>query len=151
MAKKQTAGLVGVLVAAGAGYLITNTVKQKKAALNDAVGRWHTITVNVPVAEAIPNGTLPEPLNRISDMIEIDIRPTPDATGTEIAARLNATEDGIDRQKAVRKVRKALRESQMIIETGEILMPDRGKTTEPTLLNAPIRYFTNNRFGEGRL
>lgn len=147
--KKQTGTILAVLLAAGGAYLGVRLIASRRERMRDAAERWHVITVNKPFMEITNLPELPEPLDTISKIAAVDMRPTPDMSCTEIALRLH--DDYEHSSAALRKVRAALRKTQMLLETGEIIMPDAGRSAEPTILNAPLRYITKFRYGEGRL
>lgn len=121
--------------------------------------RWHSVTVNRPLDQVAPDGRLPEPLARLGEMAEIRIRPAPADRGTELAAR------PYDRRPfamiaAVRRfrgrdplypVRSALRETKLLVETGEVLNPDHPPTTKPVPRNRPLQMVTRRAREEGRL
>ena len=85
-----------------------------------ADAQWRVVTVNVPQDQVAPDGRLPEPLARLGDAIEVQIRPAPGDKGTELAARFrgSATDDDIGR------LRQALREAKQLVEVGEVLRMD---------------------------
>ena len=100
-----------------------------------------------PAQVAAPEGHLPEPLERLGDRIEVQIRPAPGDRGTELRARPRI---GGDPQRW-RELRLALRQSKQLIETGEILSPDEPPTTRKTALSRPLAYATRHAREEGRL
>jgi hypothetical protein len=95
--------------------------------------RWHSVTVFRPLDEVRQN--LPEGLTGRGGAWEVQLRAAPGGRGTELHARAGdpAVPDG--------EVRRVLRESRSILETGEVLQPG-GPTTEPTVLNKPLRAVT---------
>jgi len=148
--------------------------------------RWHSVTVNAPMEEVVPDRRLPQPLADLGASVEVRVRPAPDAKGTELHARPvegggrgedarpggtsagstsaggTAVGGGIgeggegpaaraQRRELVRRIRAALRVSKQLIETGEVLQPDRPGTAKPTPLDAPVRYLTRHGREEGRL
>jgi hypothetical protein len=121
--------------------------------------RWHAVTVNRPEADIRRDGALPEPLARLGDAVEVRLRPAPGGKGTELAARLRAGEpSGVSGAVARltdtdprRDLRRALREAKQLVETGEILRPDRPSSNEETLLNRPLAYAVEHGREEGRL
>jgi hypothetical protein len=110
--------------------------------------RWHVVTVNRPLQEV--QGPLPEPLASLGDAVEVAVRPAPADKGTELAARPRPGADG-DQAELVRRTRVALRDSKQLLETGEVLSPDRPSTTRTTLLNRPLQEATDHGKEEGRL
>ncbi|MDR7276827.1 hypothetical protein [Catenuloplanes atrovinosus] len=114
--------------------------RQARAAADD---RWHSITINREPEEVGPQ---PQPLHDLGEAIQVRVRPAPGGRGTEIAARcVNPNPDG------VRALRRALRETRTLVETGEVLLPDAPPTTRRTPLGAPLAYATRHGRQEGRL
>jgi hypothetical protein len=143
----------GAAVAAAAGgalvagrAIATRRNRQGRTALggwaNDP-NRWHAVTVLVGLDEAMPDGRLPEPLVVLGDDVEMRMRSAPVGRGTEIAVRPSGAD--------VRAVRRALRETKSLLETGEVLLPDAPPTTERTALNRPLERDTRHGREEGRL
>ena len=121
--------------------------------------RWHAITVNRAPEEVAPEGQLPGPLAELGDQIEVRVQPAPGERGTEIHARVRgpvpsgaggvrARISGEDPRQALRK---ALRETQWLLETGEVLKPDTETTTKPTPGGKLLGMATNRSWEEGRL
>jgi hypothetical protein len=121
--------------------------------------RWHSVTVNRPLEQATPGGQLPEPLARLGDGVEVQVRPAPADRGTEFAVRLNKSRPSGFRAMTARlggrdpryAVRSALRETKQLVETGQILGPDKPPTTKRTLTNRPLQFVTRHAREEGRL
>jgi hypothetical protein len=148
--KRSTAAIggIGLAIGIGAGVLAIRRMYQMR--IKTQAGRWHTVTVNKPYSELSTAGQMPEPLAMLDEIIEIDLRPAPRNQGTEIAGRIKHP-DGEAAAGDLHRLRKALRNSKSLLETGEILGPDRPSTTRRTLFNLPLDIAT--RFGreEGRL
>ncbi|OLE21001.1 MAG: hypothetical protein AUG44_29010 [Actinobacteria bacterium 13_1_20CM_3_71_11] len=108
---------------------------------------WLVVTVHTSPAEIAPQSRLPEPLQRLGETVEVQIRPAPGDRGTELRARPRI---GGDPQRW-RELRLALRQSKQLIETGEILSPDEPPTTRKTALSRPLAYATRHAREEGRL
>jgi hypothetical protein len=119
--------------------------------------RWHALTVNLPLADVAPGGRLPAPLAALTD-VDVQLREAPGGKGTEIAVRLLSEPTGASAV-AVRvtgkdprhAVRRALRETRSLLETGEVLQPDAPSTTRRTLLSRPLQYATAHGREEGLL
>lgn len=120
---------------------------------------WHVVTVNRPPEQVAPEGWLPAPLRQLGETVEVQLRPAPEDRGTELAARLRsgapsgfsgtiARLSGHDPRLILRA---ALREAKQIVETGEVLSPDRPGTAEATPFNWPLRVADRRGRGEGRL
>jgi hypothetical protein len=97
--------------------------------------RWHAVTINCPPERL---ETLPQPLAALGDAIEVQIRPAPGDKGTEVLARLREATDETGDDDPRGKLRRALRESRSLVEIGEVIEPNRNRTTEPTVLNRPV-------------
>ena len=91
--------------------------------------------------------------------MEVQVRPAPAGRGTELAVRLLAGEPGTMAATTARitgkdprhAVRRALRETRSLIETGEVLLPDAPATTRRTLFNRPLALATRHGREEGLL
>lgn len=95
--------------------------------------RWLAVTVNRPPQEIQTKDGLPGPLAELGDGVRLRIQPAPADKGTEIRA-LPVAPSGSPRAKAAgedprQRVRQALRETKQILETGEVLSPDKPSTT----------------------
>lgn len=120
---------------------------------------WHIVTVNRPPEQVAPDGWLPPPLLQLGDTVEVQMRPAPARRGTELAVRLrsgvpsgfNAIVARLSGNDPRQILRSALREAKQLVETGEVLSPDRPTTNEPTLLNRPLDLIIRRARGEGRL
>ena len=121
--------------------------------------RWHAVTVNRPPEEVSSEGRLPDPLAELGDRIEVQIRPAPGDRGTEIHARVRGTvSSGLSKVQARMSgedprgtLRRALRETQWLLETGEVLKPDTPPSTKPTPGGKLIGLATSRSWKEGRL
>jgi hypothetical protein len=120
--------------------------------------RWHVVTINRPPEEVAPGGRLPEPIAKLGDEVEVQVNRAVGDRGTALAARLRHEPTGVvsvaERVAGTdprQRVRAALRESKMLIETGEILQPDKPGTTKPTLTGKPLDLAISRARGEGRL
>jgi hypothetical protein len=109
--------------------------------------------------EVVPDGRLPEPLARLGDAIEVQVREAPGDRGTELGARLSTSMPiGVDQVLARLggedprlAVRRALRESKCLIETGEVLRPERFGPRRPVPAGAMADVMGPRPGGEGRL
>jgi hypothetical protein len=122
--------------------------------------RWHAITVNrAPEEVSSSEDRLLEPLAELGDDVEVQIRSAPGDRGTEILARVRgsvpsgvggvrARASGEDQRGALRK---ALRETQWLLETGEVLSPDKETTTKDTPGGKLLGMATSRSWEEGRL
>ncbi|MFD8804604.1 hypothetical protein [Streptomyces sp. NPDC059597] len=117
------------------------------------------MTVCASAEEVAPGGRLPEPLARLGDAVDTKLRPAPGDRGTELACRSHDREHGGLRGAAERvtghdaalELRTALREAKSLVETGEILLPDRPSTNRPTITGRPLDKLIERGRGEGRL
>jgi hypothetical protein len=143
-------------VAAGVAVGIATRLKARatgRCPYGHEAGRWLVVTVNCPPERL--SGGLPQPLERLRDSVELEVRPAPGGRGTELAAR---PRDGVvagvvgrvrgDDPRQV--VRSALRDAKSLIETGEVLRPD-APATRPTPGGRLLELATRRAGGEGRL
>ena len=119
--------------------------------------RWHAVTVNIPPQEVSSDDQLPGPLARMADRIEVRIKPAPGDRGTEIYARLrgsvpsgpSAVKARASGEDPRQDLREALRETRSILETGEVLSPDKPPTTKPAPGGKLLGMVTSRGRGEG--
>jgi hypothetical protein len=130
-------GAASTIVGA-AGYRLLSARRGRRP---NHSGRRHVITVFRPLEKVRDN--LPETLNRRGDFA-VDLRAAPGGRGTEISAQASAGSVSHG------DLRRALRESRSLLEVGEVLQPG-GPTTEPTMLNRPLRAVTRRGRAEGLL
>jgi hypothetical protein len=152
--KRGVAG--GAVVAAAVTATVIARRRSGTAATGAGRDRWHSVTINRSPEEVGPQ---PEPLAELGDTVELRVRPAPGGRGTELAARLvGEVPSGLGKLAAkgtggdpVVHLRRALREAKQLAEVGEVLLPDRPATTEPTLISRPLEYATRHGREEGRL
>ncbi|WP_248960127.1 hypothetical protein [Sphaerisporangium perillae] len=143
----------------GLGVMRWLSSRRTKVRTRQAASRWLMVTINRRPEEVVPDGRLPEPLARLGDAIEVQVREAPGDRGTELGARpitpVPAGVTGVlarlgdeDPRQAVRR---ALRESKCLIETGEVLRPDEPPTTRPTPAGRILDLAAQRAGGEGRL
>ena len=119
--------------------------------------RWHAVTVNRAFEELAGPGGLPALLADLGEKVEIQMRPAPGDRGTEVFARWREPLPAGPAEVAARArdddprqvVRKALREAKSVLETGEVVLPDRPPTNEPTLTERPLGSANRRARGEG--
>lgn len=134
--------VITIAVGGAAGVAAVAAARRRRAR-TAADDRWHSITINREPEEVGPQ---PQPLHDLGEAIQVRVRPAPGGRGTEIAARcVEPSRDG------VRALRRALRETRALVETGEVLRPDAPPTTRRTPLGAPLAYATRHGREEGRL
>jgi hypothetical protein len=124
-------------------------------------GRWRVVTVYVPKDRVAPDGQYPQPLQELGDLVDIRVSDAPGGKGTELAARLRSGEptgalgmagrvSGNDPRQAVRR---ALRESKQLLETGEVIRldpkPEGHRPHTPT--GALVDVISERSMGEGVL
>ncbi|MGV9281821.1 hypothetical protein [Streptomyces sp. NPDC003730] len=151
--------LSGLAVGGGAAVLIRRWKEDASGAAGGVSDRWHTVTINRPLDEVSANGRLPEPLAELGDKIEVQVRPAPGDRGTEVAARLRDPVPSGPGGAAARlkgqdprgPVRRALRASRALLETGEVLSPDKPPTTHPGPGGKLISAAAGRAREEGRL
>ncbi|MFC7011433.1 hypothetical protein ACFQMH_06815 [Streptomyces viridiviolaceus] len=84
--------------------------------------RWHVMTVCTSAEEVAPGGKLPEPLARLGDAIDTELRPAPGERGTELASRLHdkehaglrGTAERVTGHDTVQELRTALRQAKAL-------------------------------------
>jgi hypothetical protein len=141
------AGLSAV-VGLGVAWRVKSGIAAKAGRSPSGADRHLAVTVLRDPEEVAPEGRLPERLAALADRADITVRPAPGDRGTEVHAVVREPDDGDDRAVA-REVRTALREVKALLETGEVLSPDRPGTAHPTVANAPLRKATAAARGEG--
>jgi hypothetical protein len=144
-----------VLAAATAGGFAARRVLATRLRVSPGRKRepgWLVVTVYRSPTDIAADGHLPEPLERLGDAVDVQIRPAPGDRGTELSARPRLTAHGnrTATRDAWRTVRLALREAKQLCETGEILQPDAPPTTRRTLFNRPLEYAASHAREEGR-
>ncbi|MCC2268052.1 hypothetical protein LKM28_17285 [Streptomyces sp. CT1-17] len=151
--------LSGLAVGGGAAVMIRRWKGESSGCASGHSDRWHTVTINRPSDEVSANGRLPEPLAKLGDKIEVQVRPAPGDRGTEVAARLREPVPSGPGGAAARlkgqdprgPVRRALRDSRALLETGEVFSPDKPPTTHPGPGGKLISAATARAREEGRL
>jgi hypothetical protein len=167
--------VIGGLVAAGGGALLlrrqtaarlAGNVVDSNAQTNGGTNgrsvqqdRWHAVTVNRTPEEVSSEKPLPGPLTELGDKIEVQIRPAPGDKGTEIAARVRGSVPSgpmgayarLSNNDPRQALRKALRETKSLLETGEVLKPDTRPSTKPTPGGKLLGIATSRSWEEGRL
>ncbi|RCG26228.1 hypothetical protein DQ384_30120 [Sphaerisporangium album] len=152
--------VLGAVTVGGIGVGVTRwlTSRRTKARAVREAGRWMMVTINRDPDEVVPDGRLPEPLARLGDTIEVQVREAPGGRGTELGARplrpvpagvgeVLARLEGEDPRQAVRR---ALRQAKCLIETGEVLRPDE-QPDRPTPTGRIVDLAAQRAGGEGRL
>jgi len=130
------------LIVAGTGVLAaataTTVVSARRTRVRrDTPGRRHVVTVFRPYDDLAAR-QIPGSLTELGDAVEITLRAAPGGRGTEIAVRAR------DASVTAGRIRRALRETRSLIETGDVLLPAGPPTTTPTLLNRPLRAATRH-------
>lgn len=150
--KKPPLGLITAAIGLGTAAVVVQQIKQTQQRKTQAAGRWHPITVNRDIADITLDGPELQPLLDLGSSIELRLTPAPREQGTELAARLLL--DGISDKQAFEmlpKLRAALRNAQWLLETGEILSPDKPSSTHRTLTSLPLDFVTRHAREGGRL
>lgn len=169
MKVKRTLAIGGLAAAGGGAFLLGQRMAGGRwgGRVVDSNGngksgrhdRWHSVTVNRPPEEVAPEGRLPGPLAALGDKIEVRIQLAPANRGTEISARVRGPVPSGPGGAAARirgedprqSLRAALRDSQSILETGEVLSPDKPPTTKQTTGGKLMGLATGRARGEGLL
>jgi hypothetical protein len=152
--------VLGGLVAGGGGVaVLLRRLMGADGAPDGRTDRWHVVTINRPREEVMPDGRLPAPLAELGDKVEVQVRPAPGNRGTELAARLRGpvptgvvgTAARLAGEDPRQPLRQALRHTKALIETGEVLSPDRPPSSRRTITNLPLELAVARSRGEGRL
>ncbi|NJC70489.1 hypothetical protein HC031_12315 [Planosporangium thailandense] len=161
--KRTTMGAVVGSVVAGAVATRFLSARQRKWPMSTRAQdrrrpRWHVVTINRPPDEVAPGGRLPEPIAKLGDEVEVQVNRAVGDRGTALAARLRREPSGITGAASrlagsdpLQAVRAALRESKMLLETGEILQADKPGTAKHTITGRPLDLAISRARGEGRL
>ncbi|HEX8227512.1 MAG TPA: hypothetical protein VF572_06615 [Candidatus Saccharimonadales bacterium] len=152
MKKSKVLQVGGITALTSAAVLVGLVAMKRHARTQDQAGRWHTLTVNLPLAKVAPKGNLPTPLYELGDKIEVRFTPAPGDRGTEVAVRLTdvkAHQESAGAQ--LEELRRALRDTRSILETGEVLEPSSPGSSKTTLLKWPTNIVTGKSKEEGRL
>jgi hypothetical protein len=152
---KKAAAVIAVGGVVAAASAVTAVIAQRRGADDSdsaAAHRWRVVTIGLPEAEVLPGGVLPPPLAELEDLIEMRTAPAPGGRGTELSARARPdqdaavdTDDTGDDGDLPGLIRRALRESKQLLETGEIPTNepqpegDRPKTPAGLLTDAVTR------------
>ncbi|MEU8268955.1 hypothetical protein AB0B89_17525 [Sphaerisporangium sp. NPDC049002] len=153
--------VLGAMMLGGVGLGVMRwlTSRQTKVRAQREASRWLMVTINRRPEEVVPDGRLPEPLARLGETIEVQVREAPGDRGTELGARpIRPVPTGVDEVMARlagedprQAVRRALRESKCLIETGEVLLPDEPPTTRPMPTGRLVDLAAQRAGGEGPL
>ncbi|MGH3931595.1 MAG: hypothetical protein ACRDTF_16675 [Pseudonocardiaceae bacterium] len=157
MTVKQMIGLV--VAGAAVGGFATHRRQSLYWADGSNTRRWLGVTIARSPQEVSSAGKVPEPLARLGDMVEVQVRPAAGDKGTELYARLRqippvGATGAIARIKGEdprQQVHQALREAKALLEVGEIIRPDAPSTTHPGLGGKLVQAATRVAQGEGRL
>jgi hypothetical protein len=161
--KRTTMGVVGAVAAGVVANRILSARRRNlwpmaTVAQDRRRPRWHVVTINRPPEEVAPGGRLPEPIAKLGDEVEVQVNRAVGNRGTALAARLRREPTGVigavERVAGTdprQRVRIALRESKQLLETGEILQPEKLGTVKRTLTGLPVDFAVSRARGEGRL
>jgi hypothetical protein len=138
---------------AAAGVLALAALAAARARSGAVPDRWHVVTVNRDPADVEVSASRPRPLADLGDAVELRASPAPGDRGTELAARVRPGSglSGSDARDLDEHVRRALRDTRCLLETGEVLRPDDLGTSRPTLTNLPLRLALRRAKTGGRL
>jgi hypothetical protein len=148
---------------AGASAVGTSVVKWLASRNGGVIGdrtphnRWLMVTVNCPPDRFPAADNLPEPVQKLTGMAEVMIRPAPGDRGTELAMRPrqqpSAAATGLISRIAGddprQHIRAALREAKSLIEAGEVIRPDE-PMAHPTPTGKVLDLAARRARGEGR-
>ncbi|MGC4895334.1 hypothetical protein [Micromonospora sp. DT31] len=132
----RLAGGARALATGGARALARR--RSPRAGADPRPGRWQVVTVTGPPERVLPGGRWPEPLRRLAGGVEVWARPAPGGRGTELAVRPLGGEPALPGLAAHlvgddpgRFLRRVLRETKQLLETGEVLRADRPPHDRP--------------------
>jgi hypothetical protein len=150
--KKPALTLITAAVVTGVAAIAVQQAKQTRKRITHSARRWHPITINRDITDVTLDSEELQPLLKLGDAIEILITPAPGGNGTEIAGRI--VRDGLTDKEArhlLPKLRVALRNTQWLFETGEILKADEPPSTHRTLMGLPLDFVARHAREGGRL
>lgn len=140
-------------LAAAVGVLALGALAAARARSDSLPERWHVLTINRDPADVDVTTTRPRPLAELGDAVELRTSAAPGDRGTELAARVRPGSglSASDARDLDEHVRRALRDTRCLLETGEVLRPDSPSTTRATLTNLPLRLVLRKAKTGGRL
>ena len=148
--------LAEVVVSAGrrTAEMVTERLAERFGAREQQdPARWQVVTIYRPIEEL--EQAVPEPLARLGDAIEVQIRQGPDSRGTEVAARLSPSRVARPEVPGPTpgELRTALRRAKQLCEVGWIHEANVTGTTRttPTPLDPPLQEESRDATGEVRL
>ncbi|MGY6658896.1 hypothetical protein ACXIZN_42740 [Amycolatopsis sp. TRM77291] len=139
-----SARTVAAAAVGGAGVVALTVIRGLRGPAADHDDHWLAVTVNRAPDDVGTMDSLPEPLARLGDGIELRIVPAAGDKGTELRARPAGTE--VSRG----DLRSALRKAKSLIETGIVLEAD-PPSAHPGPLGKVLRKVTRNAQKGGRL
>jgi hypothetical protein len=121
-----------VLTGVGVGGEVVRKVVESSRRLRggaadaDSADRWRVVTIDRPPDEVGSAGRWPEPIARLGDTVEVQVRPAPGGKGAELAVRPRPgrSSSGPSGETPAEAVRSALRQAKQLIEVGEVLKVD---------------------------
>ncbi|GEA88939.1 hypothetical protein [Cellulomonas cellasea] len=147
MTRRTTLGAVAGVLALGA----LAAARSRSGAVPD---RWHVVTIHRDPADVdVTAAGRPRPLAELGEAVELRVSVAPGDRGTELAARVRPDSglSGSDARDLDEHVRRALRDTRCLLETGEVLRPDDLGTSRATLTNFPLRLALRKAKTGGRL
>lgn len=147
----RTMSKLALLAGAAAGV---TAARRNARQHGDDENRWLAVTVNRP-ADEIGTADLAEPLARLGDRIEVQIRAAGGDKGTELMARPRepgntSTAARVAGTDPRQEVRLALRQAKALLETGEVLQSE-PPSTHPGPGGKLVQLASRRAGGEGRL
>jgi hypothetical protein len=139
----RTAAKAGILAGVGAAAIALG--RRLQAANDSRDDHWLAVTVNCSPDQLTPPESLPEPLARLRDRVELRVRPAAGDKGTELLAR--PTDDSLSRP----DLRVALRQAKSLIETGLVIHPDSPGSAHPGPAGRLLGAVVGRAQKEGRL
>jgi hypothetical protein len=141
----RTAAKAGILAGVGAAAIALGQRLRTAGGADSRENHWLAVTVNCSPDRLTPADSLPEPLARLRDRIELRVRPAAGDKGTEMLAL--PTDEGLSRA----DLRQALRQAKSLIEAGIVIHPDTPGSTHPGPAGRLLGAVVGRAQKEGRL
>jgi hypothetical protein len=144
-AKKRLLMIVGLGIALAGTAVALQQAKQVKQRKLQTLRRWHPVTVNRAPGDTAPKSEMLKPLLDLGDLIKIRITPALGDKGTEIAARIaNEKTPPAEAIQLLQKIHSALRDTQWLLETGEVLSADKPSPAAPKPMRLPMQFLARH-------
>jgi hypothetical protein len=141
----RTAAKAGILAGVGAAAIALGQRFRAASRADSRANHWLAVTVNCSPDRLTPEESLPEPLGRLRDRVELRVRPAAGDKGTELLAR--PTAESLSRA----DLRMALRQAKSLVETGLVIHPDSPGSAHPGPAGRLLGAVVGRARKEGRL